>query len=187
METCLIPLTSLSKHGWSSAVLCFHFRNDNVPVPDEAMTWSTTDTICGRRHCPLATSVCPAWAACQATLATCQSLSAQQLVILQVGPWAPLIVSSSKCFVEVLYGRAVLSPCRLNRGWVPHSARCLITGASGNILIKDFMWEREKGARGENCPFYIVVTHSLHSSISLPSKWTEPSLPSSSLPSQWSV
>lgn len=83
-------------------VLSFHFLNDNVPFADEAVTLSTPDTICGRHHCPLAAPVSLAWTACQGTLATRQSLSAQQLVILQVGPWARLIVSLSKCSLKVL-------------------------------------------------------------------------------------
>lgn len=83
-------------------VLSFHFLNDNVPFADEAVTLSYPDTICGRHHCPLAAPVSPAWTACQGTLATRQSLSAQQLVILQVGPWARLIVGLSKCSLKVL-------------------------------------------------------------------------------------
>lgn len=83
-------------------VLSFHFLNDNVPFADEAVTLSTPDTIWGRHHCPLAAPVSPAWTACQGTLATRQSLSAQQLVILQVGPWARLTVSLSKCSLKVL-------------------------------------------------------------------------------------
>lgn len=92
-NTAVAPLRGV----WS-----FHFLNDNVPFADEAVTLSTPDTICGRHHCPLAAPVSPAWTACQGTLATRQSLSAQQLVILQVGPWARLIVSLSKCALKVL-------------------------------------------------------------------------------------
>lgn len=92
-NTAVVPLRGV----WS-----FHFLNDNVPFADEAVTLSTPDTICGRHHCPLAAPVSPAWTACQGTLATRQSLSAQQLVILQVGPWARLIVSLSKCSLKVL-------------------------------------------------------------------------------------